>query len=152
MKFIFLCVFSVLCLSFSSCKSNKNKQGTTSISFKTAFKTMNLGSEKQGTQVIQNQNDLKSFEVANNNDMPKELLEVDFDVNTLIMVMSGMKNTGGFDIEIKKIIEKKDKITVFYQETNPKKDAMLIMALTYPLHAVTIKKTEKEIVFEKMIE
>lgn len=151
MKFIFLCIFSVLFLSLSSCKSNK-KQATDSISFETAFKTMSLGSETEGSKVVQNKEGLKDFEVANNNNMPKELLEVDYDKNTLVMIMAGMKNTGGFDIEIKKIIETNDKITVFYEETDPPKDAMLIMALTYPMHAVTIKKTDKEIVFEKMAE
>lgn len=151
MKFIFLCAFSVLFLAFSSCKSNKKQDGN-SIPFETAFKTMSLGSETKGTKVVQSQTELKGFEVANNNDMPKELLGVDFEKNTLVMVMSGMKNTGGFDLEIKKIIETNDKITVFYKETNPPKDAMLTMALTYPMHAVTIKKTEKEIVFEQMAE
>jgi len=151
MKFIFLCLFSILFSSFISCKSSKNKQDS-SIPFEMVFKTTNLGSETKATKVVQSQTDLKGFEVANNNDMPKELLEVDFDKNTLVMVMSGMKNTGGFDVEIKKITETNDKITVFYQETNPAKDAMLIMALTYPMHAVTIKKTEKEIVFEKIAE
>ncbi|WP_375560766.1 protease complex subunit PrcB family protein [Bernardetia sp. OM2101] len=147
MKFIFLCIS--LFLSFSSCKSTK-KQNTDSISFETTFKTMSLGSETEGSKVVQNKEGLNDFEVANNNNMPKELLEVDYDKNTLLMVMAGMKNTGGFDIEIKKIFETKDKITVFYEETDPPKDAMLIMALTYPMHAVTIKKTNKEIIFEQM--
>ena len=149
MKFIFLCVFSFLFLSFSSCKSGKDKQENKSVPFDTAIKTMSLGSETEGTKVVQNKDNLKDFKVANNNDMPKELLEVDFEKNTLLMVMAGMKNTGGFDIEITKIIEATNKITVFYKEINPPKDAMLTKALTYPLHAVTIKKTQKEIVFEK---
>jgi hypothetical protein len=152
MKFIFLCVLSLLFLSFSSCKSNKNKQDNNSIPFETSFKTMSLGSETEGSKVIQDKGDFKDFEVANGNDMPKELLEVDFEKNTLVMVMAGMKNTGGFDIKIEKIIEVNDKITVFYKEMNPPQDAMLTMALTYPLHAVTIKKTTKEIAFEKMTE
>jgi hypothetical protein len=152
MKFIFLYALSVLFLSFSSCKSTKKQQGDNSIPFKTVFETMFLGSETTGSKVIQSKDGLKDFEVANGNDMPKELLEVDFEKNTLVMVMSGMKNTGGFDIKIEKIIEAIDKITVFYKEINPPKDAMLIMALTYPMHAVTIKKTEKEIVFEKITE
>lgn len=152
MKFIFLCILSFLFLSFSSCKSGKGKQENNSVPFQTVFKTISLGSETEGTKVVQNKEDLKTFEVANGNDMAKELLEVDFEKNTLIMVMAGMKNTGGFDIEIDKIIETNDKLTVFYKEINPPKDAMLIMALTYPLHAVTIKKTDKEIIFEKMAE
>ncbi len=149
MKFIFLFIFSVL---FLSCKSSKDKQENKSIPFETVIKTMSLGSETEGTKVVQSKDDLKDFEVANGNDMPKELLEVNFEKNTLIMVMAGMKNTGGFDIEITKIIESNDKITVFHKEINPPKDAMLTMALTYPLQAVTIKKTEKEIVFEKIEE
>ncbi|AFM02534.1 hypothetical protein Fleli_0022 [Bernardetia litoralis DSM 6794] len=152
MKFIFLSIVSLLFLSFSSCKSSKDKQENKPIPFETVFETMSLGSETQGTKVVQSKEDLKDFEVANGNDMAKELLEVDFEKNTLIMVMAGMKNTGGFDIKIEKIINTNDKITVFYKEINPPKDAMLTMALTYPLHAVTIKKTDKEIVFEKIIE
>jgi hypothetical protein len=152
MKFIYLCIFSVLFLTFSSCKSNKTTDATKPMPFDTILKTLSLGSETEGTKVVQSKDDLKDFEVANNNDMPKELLEVNFEKNTLIMVMAGMKNTGGFDIEITKIVESNDKITVFHKEINPPKDAMLTMALTYPLQAVTIKKTEKEIVFEKMEE
>ncbi len=120
------------------------------MNFETVLKTTSLGSETEGTKVVQDKKELESFEVANGNDIPKELLEVNFDKHTLIMVMLGMKNTGGFDIEIDKIIETTDKITVFYKETNPSKDAMLTMALTYPMQAVTIEKTNKEIVFEKM--
>ena len=152
MKFIFLCAFSALFFSFCSCKSSKNNQEDQPIAFQTAIKTMYLGSETEGTKVVQNKDGLKTLEVANGNDMPEELLEVDFEKNTLIMVMSGMKNTGGFDIEIENIIEKNDKITVFYKEINPSKDAMLTMALTYPMHAVTIPKTDKEIIFEQMVE
>ncbi len=150
MKLIFLSVLSILISTFLSCKSSKDKQENESIPFETVLKTMTFGSETAGTKVVQAQTDLKSFEIANGNDMPKELLEVNLKENTLLMVMSGMKNTGGFDIEIEKIIEANDKITVFYKEMNPAKDAMLTMALTYPLHAVTIKKTDKEIVFEKI--
>ncbi|WP_338764386.1 protease complex subunit PrcB family protein [Bernardetia sp. ABR2-2B] len=150
MKFISLFVFSILCSTFLSCKSSKDKQENKSIPFETVLKTMTFGSETKGTKIVQAQTDLKGFEIANGNDMPKELLEVDLKTNTLLMVMSGMKNTGGFDIEIEKIIEANDKITVFYKEINPEKGAMLTMALTYPLHAVTIKKTEKEIIFEEI--
>lgn len=149
MKFIFLYILSVLFLSFSSCKSNKDKQENKSVPFENVFQTVSLGSETEGTKVIYSKEDLGNFDVANGNDMPKELLEVNFEKNTLIMVMAGMKNTGGFDIKIEKIIESNDKITVFYKDINPPKDAMLTMALTYPLHAVTIKKTDKEIIFEK---
>ncbi|WP_291725539.1 protease complex subunit PrcB family protein [Bernardetia sp.] len=149
MKLFFLYTLSALFISMSSCKSNQTAKETP-VPFETVFQSVSLGSETAGTKVVQSQADLKDFEVANNNEMPKELLSVDFDKNTMIMVMAGTKNTGGFEIEIEKIIEENDKIIVFYKETNPPKDAMLIMALTYPLHAVSIKKTKKEIVFEKM--
>ena len=149
MKSLFLSVFYVLFLSFFSCKSNKTPNEN-EVPFETVFESVSLGGENEGTKVVQNKNDLENFEMANGNEMPKELLDVDFSKKTMLMVMSGTKNTGGFDIHIEKIMEDNDKITVFYKETNPPKDAMLIMALTYPLHAVSIKKTKKEIVFEKM--
>ena len=150
MKFIFLYVLSFLFFSFSSCKSNKTTNKTDQIPFETVLKTTSLGSETKGTRVVQSKDDLQTFEVANGNDMPKELSEVNFEKNTLIIVMAGMKNTGGFDIEIEKIIEVDTQITVFYKEINPAKDAMLTMALTYPLQAVTIEKTQKKIVFEEI--
>ncbi len=149
MKFTFLCAFAILFFS-SSCKSNKKMEGDTIIPFETILRTAFSGSETKGTMVVQKKNDLENFEVANENEMPEELLEVDYEKNTLIMVMAGTKNTGGFDIEIEKIIETNNGVTVFYKETNPPKDAMLIMAFTYPTHAVTIKKTDKEIIFNEI--
>lgn len=75
---------------------------------------------------------------------------IDFDTQTAIAVFMGQKPTGGYDIEVKRIVESGNRITVFYELLEPSQDDMVIQVITSPYHIVTIGHTEKEIVFESL--
>ncbi len=76
--------------------------------------------------------------------------EIDFDRSAVIAVFMGQRPTGGYDIEIKRIVESNDKILVYFETTEPSEDEMTAQVITSPYHMVKIDLTEKEVVFEKI--
>lgn len=74
--------------------------------------------------------------------------EVDFSKYTVIAVFMGEFPTGGYDIEVKNIIEHEDKIVVVVKKTSPEPGAIVTQAFTQPYHIVKIGKTNKPVVFE----
>ncbi len=76
--------------------------------------------------------------------------EIDFSKNTVIAVFMGEFATGGYAIEIKDIIEYKDKVTVFVNKTFPEPGSPVTQALSQPYHIVKTKKIYKPIIFEEM--
>jgi hypothetical protein len=64
----------------------------------------------------------------------------------IIAVFQGEKPTGGYEIDIIKIVEA-DSLTVFANETLPQQGCPVIFAITRPYHIVKIAKTDKEAMF-----
>ncbi|MEN3046416.1 MAG: protease complex subunit PrcB family protein [Candidatus Hydrothermales bacterium] len=78
---------------------------------------------------------------------PSDPPDIDFNKHVLICVFMGEKPTGGYEVEIKSIIEKKDEVSVYVREISPGKNCIVTMALTQPYHIVILKKTQKEFKF-----
>lgn len=72
---------------------------------------------------------------------------VDFNNDMVIAVFQGEKNTGGYSIEINRIIEKEKVIEVSVLETFPGRACMVTQALTSPYHVVKLAKSDKEVKF-----
>ena len=72
---------------------------------------------------------------------------VDFKKNTILVAIDAKKTTGGFSIEISKIIENKGKLQAIITSKGPKPTDMAMMILTQPIHIVKIPKNNKEIIF-----
>lgn len=77
---------------------------------------------------------------------------INFENKTIIAVFMGERNSGGYSIEIKNVVENGNQLIVSYIENSPSADSMVTMALTQPFHVIEIDKTDKEIVFEKIKE
>lgn len=75
--------------------------------------------------------------------------EIDFKKQMLIVIFSEPKPSGGYSIVIDEIIERPFSIEVIYYETIPGPSSAVYAAVTYPRHAITIKKTPKRIFFTK---
>jgi len=58
-----------------------------------------------------------------------------------------MKNTGGHDIQIEKVVSRPGKTFVLYRQTAPPPDGMVTMAITYPAHVVVVPKLTGEVIF-----
>lgn len=73
--------------------------------------------------------------------------EVDFTKEMIIAVFYGVALTGGYSVEIIKVIEGLDKLTVFIKETSPGSDCTATQALTEPRHIIKVQRVDKEVVF-----
>lgn len=71
---------------------------------------------------------------------PGEPPSVDFDKNMVIAVAMGRQRTGGYAIEITRVVRVNDTLEVFVKETRPAQGSMLIQTLTSPVHFVQIPR------------
>lgn len=74
--------------------------------------------------------------------------EVDFSKSTIIAVFMGEFNTGGYGIEIKKILDMDQSAVVKVEKTYPGRGCGVIEAFTYPYHIVKTDKIDKEVTFD----
>lgn len=75
--------------------------------------------------------------------------EIDFKKEMVLGVFMGNRNTGGYNTEIKKIIESEGIYQVYVQETSPGKNCITTQSLTQPFQIVKIPKTDLKIEFIK---
>ncbi len=73
---------------------------------------------------------------------------IDFNKHMLIAVFQGEYPTGGYSIEITKIIETKNNLEVFVKEAYPGPRCIVTEAFTRPYHIVKVQRSDKEVVFK----
>jgi len=93
-------------------------------------------------------NTSKMFISSQNTSSVDVLPAIDFNNNSVIAVFMGTRNTGGFEINVKKIIETKDNITVTVNEIEPDKNCNVIQVITHPYQIVKIQKITKNVDFK----
>lgn len=76
--------------------------------------------------------------------------EINFSKDMVIAVYMGMQTTGGYGIEIKKILENKKSIDVLVEEHSPKPGFMYTQALTRPYHIVKTDMSKKKVKFKRI--
>jgi len=67
--------------------------------------------------------------------------KIDFEREMVVAVFMGQRKTGGYEIEITEIEERKGEIIVEVEEKEPPPESIRAMALTQPYHIVVIKKS-----------
>ena len=115
------------------------------LTFETVDKDFYSSLEAKNQLVIQNTKEFQEF--WNKVGSLKLLDEIDFSKYTVITVSQGQKTSGGYSIEITKIIEKKDSIVVYFKETEAG-SGQAIAAITSPYHIVKTKKLDKSVEFK----
>lgn len=75
------------------------------------------------------------------------LPRVDFANDMVVGVFLGTRPTGGYAVEIVSVESAGGEIVVTYRETQPPRDAMLIQALSSPVHLVSIPKQQGTVRF-----
>ncbi len=118
------------------------------VSFETLFKDVNCGYSERNNLLV---SDKKNWEEVWNKIKPDSsfMPEVDFSRSIVIAVCQGTKPTGGYGVEITKVIEKEDSLVVFVKETEPEPGSIVTEALTAPCHIIRVDKLGKSILFEK---
>jgi hypothetical protein len=76
-----------------------------------------------------------SFEAS-----PPPASPVDFSADMVAGVFLGEKPTGGYRVEIVRAERSDSTLYLYYRETRPARDAMVIQALTQPYHLVTVPR------------
>ena len=148
--------FLILVLStitLLSCKSSEPQSKGTSISFTEIKSGNNSGSLVYKTLIINNREELIAawsiFFVKYDRKPP--IPNIDFENKTLIAAFLGERNSGGYSIKIKSILETKKLITIITEENRPGKTCLSSAVMIYPFQLIEMPKTEKEILFSKTV-
>lgn len=70
--------------------------------------------------------------------------------NVYVVIHAGQHNTGGYRLEVTKVVQEEGKATIYYREITPPKNTFVTMSLTSPKIAVKIK-THLPITIKKTI-
>lgn len=155
-------IFMFLIMLFS-CKSteNTNKNAPTNDIKEIIGKKISITSTELSTgtnsafvtktnQTILDKEEFKKvWDIAFANFMNKKSLpEIDFENKMVLLVAMGEHNSGGYTIKINKIEEFDENIVVTIGEKKPGKTCMTTSVMTYPYQIVSLKKSEKEVIFK----
>jgi len=72
---------------------------------------------------------------------------IDFSDSMLIAAFQGYKTSGGFSVEITRIVENEENMEVFVKETVPGEGCEVTLSETAPYHIVKTQNTGKKVVF-----
>ena len=135
-------VYSFVIILFS-CSSKKQEKD---VSFETIYTSFYGGNEEYGYQIIDNDKDYTTEMNRLGIEGELEGKSIDFKKNNILFLHLGLKNLGGYNIDVEKI-EVMDKDLIIYQKiTSPIKGENVTMALTNPYCVVKVPKAENYIV------
>lgn len=152
MKRLLLVPFAILLFSCSTTKktSEENKSNpevkkpATSALYEVLSQSAYQGKDEKSFEVISDKATLlKLYEAIHDTEVPK----IDFKKQRIVALFLGQRNSGGYEIKIKNVEEKDNKIYVTVEEVSPKPGDMATMAITNPFVVAKINST-KEIVFK----
>lgn len=105
--------------------------------------------ESQTNKVIKSQEEWSNFLSSLNkrNDITPEI-NVDFATQDLVIIAMGTQSSGGYSVEINKVIEYNDQIVVYAIENSPGFNCATTSVISYPSQFVTTPKTNKPVKFE----
>ncbi len=90
------------------------------------------------------------WDIVHSTMTPKpDLPNVNFNNEMVIAVFQGSRLTGGYNIEITKIIEEENFVEVYVKETSPSPGDIVTQALTQPYHIVKTKRVDKKVIFKR---
>lgn len=132
-------------LLFSNCNSKKKSiEYSDNSLFNVLVESPYGGNDEQHFTVIRSSSELKAAiaDVFLEEEVLKNLNEIDFNTKDLLSLHLGTRNTGGFGIEVSNVEVKGNTTYVSIIETKPKPGEMVTMALTQPYSLVLINKNE----------
>ena len=120
------------------------------VEIKGEWKSYHSGYTEPARLVIETEGEWKEvWEKVVDFQIPKpKLPEVDFETDMIIAVFMGEQRTGGYSIDITRIIKKEEEIVVQVEEKHPDPDLLVTMALTQPYHMVVIQKSRFPVRFD----
>jgi len=138
------CDFKTLFNAMEECRKVCETSAGKEIPFETIIKGFNSNQAEKKNYVIKNEGEWAGILTETGAELPAP---VDFTKDMIIAVFQGVKMTGGYGIEITKIIETDNNIEVYIKETSPGPKCNVTQAITNPYHIVKLAKSDKEIKF-----
>jgi putative ABC transport system substrate-binding protein len=122
------------------------------LAFKSIEKGEYCGHGERGDYVITNETDWKElWDRMHSTFSPKPPLpKIDFGKSMILAVFQGLRRSGGYSIEITKVIEGESVLKVFVRESHPPPGSSVTMALTQPYHIIETQKVSKKVIFEQV--
>lgn len=97
--------------------------------------------------VIKSEEELKQALATVDKNGEIELPQINFDKKIALLASSKTRNTGGYEIRIRKIEQDKDDLIVNIRETSPGKTCITTQQMNVPVELVVIDKTDLSVEF-----
>lgn len=160
MKNLFYCLLIGGTLLLLGCtpKTNNGSYGSSTppegdkLYFQTVAQRAMSGINTKEDHVVTDDKQWSSLwaKIHSDESMVPNMPQIDFSTGTLLAVFMGEKNTGGFGIEIKEVIDTGKQIVALVEEITPQEGGMVTMAFTSPYHIVKVENPEgKPVVFKR---
>ncbi len=113
------------------------------------WKGTHSGITQSQRRVIKNAKELEQlWREVHSKALPMPALpKVDFGKNMVLAAFMGEKRTGGYAIQITKVVARNGEVVVFIKETTPPPDAIVTQTLTQPFHIVVVPKAKGTVRF-----
>lgn len=136
----------VLVFTIAACKSQEG-----GLPFKTIAKSEGFGDfglttyreEEPALLIIANDDEVDTLVpnvLAEDPALVDQLRQLDYDRFFAILVLQGLKSTGGFSVTVQRISRQDNQITVWVQFVEPTPGTRRIAAFTSPYHLVAVSK------------
>ncbi len=155
-------VMITVCLALFACNNEKDTAKETKavketkameVSFETIAQDSFCAQKERKNVAVTNTEEWKkvwasAFPADNpKKEMPKQMAQVDFKAHTVVAVFQGEKTSGGYSIEVTKVMKKGDTLTITIKETSPEPGGMAIMAMSQPCHLVKVAAAAPKVEF-----
>ncbi|OFY96757.1 MAG: hypothetical protein A3K10_12120 [Bacteroidetes bacterium RIFCSPLOWO2_12_FULL_31_6] len=143
----------ILSVLFFSCSATKTQESNKTIPFKVVDKNTNGGFQELTQEVYTNQAAFeKAWKLAwSNFSDPTPAPIVDFNKEVVVLVALGMRNNGGYQLNINSVREETNQIIVDYTETTPNPKCSYSQAIIFPYEFISFAKTNKKVGFKSSI-
>jgi len=141
---------------FSSCGAGNNKAAEQliqeTIPFQILLQNTYGGYTDSKFLVIEDNKSLTEvFNLLNKSRYPKlKIPVINFEKEMVIALFLGEKNSGGYAITVEQVLNKNNKVSVFYKVNSPKLGDMVTSVMTQPYSIIKMPKTKNVIVFKSL--
>ncbi|MGB0887377.1 MAG: protease complex subunit PrcB family protein [Vicingaceae bacterium] len=153
-KILLTSTILVLIIFQLSCNCTKNAKPTTSNLSFTELKSGNASDYNNAETIkINTKEEFKPVweKCYAKYDRKPALPEIDFNTNMLVVIALGERNSGGYSLQVEKVIESKNTITITATETKPGVNCASASVMVYPFQIILLPKNNKKVVVAKNI-
>ncbi|MCB0410136.1 MAG: protease complex subunit PrcB family protein [Flavobacteriales bacterium] len=143
----------IISFLFFACSSSQETVAEKTVTYNSVYASQDSGFETPQTKTITNQNEFKEIwtqAMSRFHDKP-EIPAIDFEKNQVLLIALGVKNNGGYKLQMDKVVENKNSIVVNYFENKPGANCMTTQAIVFPFELIEIPKNSKKVEFVKTV-